>query len=159
MLHLQHPLHPKLPASVTHDAQDARLVAALQALPHLGSLTLAACADITDRSLQVPTLLLVFPFHLTLGLRNWAVGRRGPAICHSRLTSQSLPQSVQVSQMRADMAPSQPQVLPLSLTHLHLSACERLTGDGLSRLTRLQRLRLSGCPAVTEPAVQVCPRP
>lgn len=33
--------------------QDARLVAALESLPRLGSLVLAACADITDRSLQV----------------------------------------------------------------------------------------------------------
>jgi hypothetical protein len=48
-----------------------------------------------------------------------------------------------------------PQALPLGLSHLHLSACERLTGAGLCRLSRLRSLRLSGCPAVTETAVQV----
>lgn len=37
----------------SNSAQDARLAAALEALPQLSSLTLAACADITDRSLQV----------------------------------------------------------------------------------------------------------
>lgn len=36
----------------SNPAQDARLAAALEALPQLSSLTLAACADITDRSLQ-----------------------------------------------------------------------------------------------------------
>lgn len=36
----------------SNPVQDARLAAALEALPQLSSLTLAACADITDRSLQ-----------------------------------------------------------------------------------------------------------
>lgn len=47
------------------------------------------------------------------------------------------------------------QAVPLGLSHLHLSACERLTGEGLCKLSRLRNLRLSGCPAVTETAVQV----
>jgi len=44
--------------------------------------------------------------------------------------------------------------LPVGLTALHLSTCERLQGEGLSRLAHLRSLRLSGCPAVTEAAVQ-----
>ncbi len=47
------------------------------------------------------------------------------------------------------------QALPVGLTALHLSTCERLQGEGLSRLARLRSLRLSGCPAVTTAAVQV----
>lgn len=49
------------------------------------------------------------------------------------------------------------QALPVGLTALHLSTCERLQGEGLSRLAHLRSLRLSGCPAVTEAAVQVLP--
>lgn len=47
------------------------------------------------------------------------------------------------------------QALPLGLTALHLSTCERLQGGPLSQLIKLRSLRLSGCPAVTQAAVQV----
>lgn len=48
-----------------------------------------------------------------------------------------------------------PQALPLGLSHLHLSSCDRLRGEGLARLSRLRSLRLSGCPAVTDLSAQV----
>lgn len=50
--------------------------------------------------------------------------------------------------------PSQRQQAP-PLERLHMVCCDRITGSSLRHLRRLRSLRLSGCPAVSEAALQV----
>jgi hypothetical protein len=155
-------------------------VAALESLPRLGSLVLAACADITDRSLQVTLHLchLGMPFpavRITCCATAELPGTgRRPSYC----TLPTVRPGVWSTQWQKAGGGRVPycwqlrrtyiscgrwrcrdlhmlQALPIGLSHLHLSACERLTGQGLARLSRLRSLRLSGCPAITETAVQV----
>ncbi|PRW33789.1 F-box LRR-repeat 2 isoform X1 [Chlorella sorokiniana] len=107
------------------DAQLAPLLAANRG--SLRQLELAGCASLTDAAL----LHLLPPYQLGSG----ASGGSGEARHSSR----------QPHQQRQQAPP---------LERLHLVCCDRITGTSLRHLRRLRSLRLSGCPAVSETALQ-----
>ncbi|KAL4436631.1 hypothetical protein ABPG75_003770 [Micractinium tetrahymenae] len=163
------------------DAQLAPLLAANRG--SLVQLELAGCASLTDAALlhllpaaEPAAEAVAAPEaaaeQLAIKLDTMAVAAPGQPsgssrdavqVSHSEMQQLLGQQGVHQAPSERDQAhalpPRQQQSVlhrpaPPALEHLQLVCCDRFTGSSLRQLGRLRSLRLGGCPAVTEAAVQ-----
>lgn len=114
----------------------------------LRQLELAGCPTLTDAALlhllPAPAAPALAPPSLPGAQQEQPAQRKGHQTAEAQLPAAQLQQAG---------PPRRPAAPPLQ--HLSLVCCDRVQGATLRQLGRLRSLRLSGCPAVEEAALQV----